>query len=239
MKIESISRNQILCIIPARGGSKGLKKKNVRLLNGKPLIAWTIDEAKKSKFIDKVIVSTEDLEIANISKEYGAEVIVRPVELAEDTSLVIDVVFHALDVFKAEGIIPEYVLLLQCTSPLRTVIHIDEAIQKFLDNIENSDSLISVTKVEHPPWWYKKMDSDGHLIDFIDYDKTKHVRRQDFPEVYDENGAIFIAKKDFLYKYREFETERIMSYVMDANASLDIDTEIDFFLVEHILRTQA
>lgn len=237
MDIEMIDRKKIVCIIPARGGSKGLKKKNVKLLGGKPLIAWTIDEAGKSKFIDRIIVSTEDKEIANISKEHNAEVIVRPDELAQDTSLTIDVVFHVIDKLKENDYIPDYILLLQCTSPLRTVIHIDEAIQKFLDNRDHCDSLISVSKVEHPPWWYKKIDSDGRLIDFIEYDKAKFVRRQDFPEVYDENGAIFIAKKDILYKYRDFETDRTIPYMMDTNSSLDIDTEIDFLLVEHILKS--
>lgn len=213
-----------------------MKKKNVRLLNGKPLIAWTIDEAKKSKLIDRVVVSTEDAEIAHISREFGAEVIDRPVELAGDTTATIDVVFHALDILKEQGVLPEYVLLLQCTSPLRTAIHIDEAIFKFMENTEKCDSLISVTKVTDTPWWYKKIKPDGLLTDFIDYDKGRFTRRQDFPDVYNENGAIFIAKTNSLYAYNDFETERIMSYIMDADSSIDIDNEIDFIIAEHIMK---
>ncbi len=229
---------KIMCIIPARGGSKGVIKKNVRLLGGKPLIKWTIDEAKKSKFIDNIFVSTEDPEIAQISRDFGAEVIDRPVELAGDSSATIDALLYTLDKLKEYGIKAEYTLLLQCTSPFRKMVHIDEAIQKFLSSIETADSLISVTKVEHPPWWYFKLTPSGYISEFLEYDKNIYVNRQDFPEVYNANGAIFIAKTEILYKHKRFETGKTLAYVMDSNSSIDIDNETDFMLAEFLVNTK-
>lgn len=229
---------KFLCIIPARGGSKGVKKKNIRLINGKPLISWTIEEALKSKYIERVIVSTEDTEIADISKSFGAEVVDRPQELALDTSSTMDVIFHALEEVKKQQHTPENIILLQCTSPLRKVRHIDEAILKFIENSESADSLISVSKQEHPPWWLKSLNENGILVDFINYDKMKFTRRQDFPEVFYINGAIYIIKTVKLYEYKSFQTDRTMPYVMKALEAVDIDTEMDFFTAEYLMKRQ-
>lgn len=225
---------KILCIIPARGGSKGVKKKNVRPFNGKLLIGWTIEEAKKSKFINRVVVSTEDMEVSQASRNFGAEIIDRPEELAQDTSSTVDVVLHTLDVLKKEDYHPEYIILLQCTSPLRTVRHIDEAINYFLENVERVNSLISVCKEEHPPWWLKKIDRDGCLEDFLQYDKVKYARRQDFPDVFKLNGAIYIVKTKKFYEHRAFQIDKTLGYVMDYASSFDIDTETDFLVAEFI-----
>jgi CMP-N,N'-diacetyllegionaminic acid synthase len=235
MKNDKRLDNKIICIIPARGGSKGLIRKNVRDLNGKPLIGWTIDEAKKSHWIDRILVSTDDKEIADVSIGFGAEVIRRPAELAQDSSTTIDAVLHTLDILESTNYRPEYTLLLQCTSPLRTVSHIDEAIKKFLENIEIADSLVSVSKVGHPPWWYKKLDTNGYISDFIKYDKKSFTRRQDFPDVYNTNGAVFIAKTQMLNKVKDFEMERTLAYVMDSDSSIDIDSEMDFIIAECIM----
>lgn len=236
MKNEKKNNETILCIIPARGGSKGLPGKNLKELYGKPLIAWTIEEAKKSRYIGRIIVSTDDSEIKNVSEKFGAEVILRPTYLADDSSTTVDAIIHALNVLGESGYKPQYILLLQCTSPLRKLIHIEESIEKFLINKENVDALVSVTKIEHPPWWYKKIDKNGFIKDFIEYDHKKLTRRQDFPEVYNTNGAIYLIKTDKLFESRDFEAENTIAYVMDSLISIDIDTELDFILAETLLK---
>ncbi len=228
---------RILAIIPARGGSKGVHRKNIKELNNKPLISWTINAARKSKYIDKVIVSTEDEEIASTSRKYGAEVpFLRPNNLAEDDTPSIDPIMHAIQYMKNNhNYCPDYVMLLQCTSPLRSEYHIDEAIELLLSN-ENADALISVTEIEHPPQWNKIINKHGYLQDFIEYDKTKLVRRQDFEKVYRLNGAIYIAKTDILLEKKDFESSRTISYIMDRKSSMDIDTIEDFQLTEFYMK---
>ncbi|MGE5328832.1 MAG: cytidylyltransferase domain-containing protein [Deltaproteobacteria bacterium] len=227
---------KILCIIPARGGSKGVKRKNIRNINGKPLIGWIIDEAKKSRYIDRTIVSTEDNEILQTSAAFGAEVIERPMDLAGDTASSMDVVFNMLDVLKKQGYIPDFVLLLQCTSPLNRVDYIDEAIETLLKNQPYAESLVSVCKVEHPPWWLKKINENGYLEDVFEYDKKLLTRRQDFPDCYRENGAIYIAKTEKLYQYKGFETENMFPYIMDSESSIDIDTELDLEIADLLMK---
>ncbi|AOY75659.1 cytidylyltransferase domain-containing protein [Clostridium formicaceticum] len=227
---------KILCIIPARGGSKGVKRKNIKPLRGKPLIGWTIDEAKKSKYIDRIIVSTEDEEIRRVSEKLDVEVLIRPEELAQDHTPSIDVVFHTLDELKEGGYVPDLVVLLQCTSPLRKAKHIDEALSMLIQNKKNADGIVSVTKEEHPPWWLKKVDEDGYLTDFLEDQDNKFTRRQDFPDVYRLNGVIYVTKTETLHKEKSFITNKTMSYVMDRNASIDIDTEEDFLLAEIYFR---
>jgi CMP-N-acetylneuraminic acid synthetase len=142
-------------IIPARGGSKDIPKKNIKPLRGKPLITYTIDYAKKSRCINKVVVSTEDEEIAEISRKYGAEVMERPENLAKGESPTIDVIFHVLKILKMKNYNPDIVVLLQPTSPLRSAKDIDNAIKLFLDS--DCESVVSVYAVKHPPYWsFKK-----------------------------------------------------------------------------------
>lgn len=229
------NNKKILAIIPARGGSKGVKRKNIRELNGKPLIAWTIVAAQKSNYIDRTVVVTEDLEIEHVSKNFNIEVMNRPENLAQDDSPTIDTIIYALEELEKEQYIPDYVMLIQCTSPLRTEKHIDEAILKILEAKETADALVSITKEEHPPYWLKSIDEKGYLKDFIEYDKKKYTRRQDFPNLYRLNGAIYIVKTEVLRDKRTFQPERTMAYIMDATASVDIDTEEDFRYIENIL----
>lgn len=231
-----IKNQEILAIVPARGGSKGVKRKNLRLLKDKPLLQWTIDEANKSKYIDKVIVSTEDNEIEEVSKVLNVEVIKRPEELAQDNSPTIDAVIHVLNKLQEKEYNPAYVILLQCTSPMRTAEHIDEAIEKLLSDKATADSLVSVTKEEHPPWWLKEIDVNGHMRDFIGYDKNKFSRRQDFPPIYRLNGAIYVCKTRDLLRHRNFQTDKTIAYEMDAIASVDIDSEECFSWVEYLLK---
>lgn len=235
--MKGIAREKkILCIIPARGGSKGVKRKNIRDLAGKPLIAWTIEEARKSNYIDRVVVSTEDAEIAEVSKRCHAEVIERPDELAQDTTPSMDVVFHVLNVLMDQNYYPDYVMLLQCTSPFRKAFHIDEAVSLLLGKEETADSLVSVTVTEHPPYWLRTVDGNGFMQDFINHNRDQHQRRQESGEIYRLNGSIYLCKTNALKEAKDFETSRTIPYVMEGRYSTDIDTEEDFSLCEFRMR---
>lgn len=224
-----ILNNKILALIPARGGSKGVPRKNVRIVQNKPLIAWTIEEAKKSKYIDKVILSSDDEEIMKVAAKWGCEVpFVRPAHLAEDQTPGIDPVLHAID------ILPEYdyVILLQPTSPLRTVDDIDQAIEFCFS--KNALACISVCETtESPHWMYRVM--DDHLKPIINDNGTKYARRQDLPPTYIINGAIYIAECTWLKESKSFLTDDTVAYVMDSTRSLDIDNEVDLIVFEHYL----
>jgi len=237
MVIEKLMEKKILGIIPARGGSKRIFKKNVRLLCGKPLIGWSIEGAKKSKYIDKIVVSTEDDEIKEISTYYGAMVITRPNALATDESATFQAVLHVLESLKATGYVPEYVILLQCTSPMRTVNHIDEALEKFYKNEGMADGLISVTEQEIPPWKFRNIDQNGFLVELTQYDEATTNRVKNFQTIYRHNGAIYINKVNKLLETGGFETSKTISYIMDHYCSIDIDTDLDFRFAECLLST--
>ena len=189
-------KKEVLAIIPARGGSKGVKRKNIRKLNGIPLIGYTINAARNSKYVSRVMVSTEDSEIAEVSMSLGAEVpFLRPSELASDNSPTMDCILHMLKYLEEnEGYIPDYVVLLQCTSPLRTSKHIDEAYEKLINS--SFDSIISVAEVESNPYWSNVF--KGEKLEYFIEEGKKITRRQDLPEVYRMNGAIYLAKLNVL-----------------------------------------
>ncbi|WP_027633907.1 cytidylyltransferase domain-containing protein [Clostridium hydrogeniformans] len=225
---------KILVIIPARAGSKGLYRKNTKNLNGNPLISYTIEAAKKSKYIDKTIVSTEDIEFAEISKRYGAEVpFLRPINLAQDDTPTIDVILHCIEYLRSEQeYIPDYICLMQCTSPFRDEKCLDEAIERLIE--EDVDSIVSVCESETNPYWLKEIEN-GKLVDFIS-SKNKATRRQDLPKVYKLNGAIYICKTDILIKNKSWYTENTIPYVMDNISSIDIDTILDFKFAEVVMK---
>lgn len=224
---------EILAIIPARGGSKGVPRKNIKPLAGKPLIAYSIEQAKRSKYVSRVVVSTEDEEILRVSLKWGAEVIKRPQELAKDDTPTIEVILHVLSVLKEkESYVPDVVVLLQPTSPLRTSEDIDNAIELFL-NCQECLSLVSVTEFDHPPVWALKIENN-YLSPMFDKEYL-NMRRQELPKAYKPNGAIFIATPDTIYKYRTFYTPRTMAYIMPSERSIDIDTEFDFLLAEFLI----
>lgn len=227
-------KKEVLAIIPARGGSKGVKRKNIRELNGIPLIGYTINAARNSKHVSRVMVSTEDAEIADVSMSLGAEVpFLRPSELASDNSPTMDCILHMLKYLEEnEGYIPDYVVLLQCTSPLRTSKHIDEAYEKLINS--SFDSIISVAEVESNPYWSNIF--KGEKLEYFIEDGKKITRRQDLPEVYRMNGAIYLAKLNVLKNENTFECENLTGYIMDEYASVDIDTEMDFKIAEVILK---
>jgi len=221
-----------LTVIPARGGSKGIPRKNIRLLNGKPLIAYSIEAAFKSRRANRVIVSTEDQEIAEISKRYGAEVIDRPKELARDDSPTIDAVLHALGLLEEGGYMPDVVVLLQPTSPLRNAEDIDNAIELFLSR--ECDSVVSVCEFKHSPYWSFKIEN-GYLKPIFGENYIK-MRRQDLPKAYIPNGAIYVSTPETLRKYKSFYCPKTVPYIMPLERSIDIDNEIDFILAELIMK---
>lgn len=227
---------KILAIIPARGGSKGLPRKNVLPLCGKPMIAYAIEPGRASKYVDRVIVSTEDEEIAAVARDCGAEVpFMRPAELAQDATVGIEPVLYTVKRLQEDGYNPDYVLLLQPTSPLRETRHLNEAIASLLEKQEEFDSLVSLTKLEHPVEWNRLIGEGGKLSDFIAYSKEEQSVRQRAKEVYRLNGAIYIAKTQALVRCRSFETARTLGYVMDSESSVDIDTRLDFQWAEFLL----
>ena len=223
---------EIVAIIPARGGSKGIPRKNIKQLFGKPLIVWTIEHAKKSRYIGRITVSTEDKEIAEISKKCGAEVIERPEELAKDETPTIDVIFHVLEVIKAENFEPGLVVLLQPTSPLRNAQDIDNAIELFLKN--DCESVVSVCEVEHSLYW--SFEIENRYLKPIFGGKYLNMRRQDLSKVYTPNGAIYVSTPEILRKYKSFYCSKTIPYIMPPERSVDIDNEIDFMLAELLMR---
>lgn len=222
-----------LAIIPARGGSKRLPRKNVLDLCGKPLIAWSIEAALKSKYISKIIVSSDDEEILNIAKEYKADFIKRPDELASDTATTFDALKHTLENVEKY----DYVVLLQPTSPLRTEKHINEAIE--LIEEKNADAIISVCEMEHSPLWSNILDENLDMSNFLS-DEVLNKRSQDLPKYYRLNGAIYICKIDkFLQNRGFFLKDKVFAYIMDKKDSVDIDEEIDFKLAQFCLTLQG
>jgi len=224
-----IDNKKVLAIIPARGGSKGVSRKNLRNLAGKPLIAWTIEEAKQSKYIDRLILSSEDDEIIKIAREFGCEVpFVRPSELAQDETAGIDPLLHALG--EVGGY--DYVISLQPTSPLRVVDDIDACIEKMIAT--NSPACVSVTEPANSPYWMYTVNDKEKMVPLIEQDSLT-VRRQDLPAVYTLNGAVYIAEVDWLKQSKSFLTEETVAFVMPNNRSYDIDMESDFGLCEFMM----
>ncbi len=222
-----------VAIIPARGGSKSIPRKNIRLLNGKPLVYYAIKEAQHSRYVHRVFVSTEDREIAEIAKGYGAEVIPRPVELAQDDTPSLPVYRQVIKYLEdMENSYPDVVVLLQPTSPLRKVEDIDGAIEKFLHT--NCDSIVSVCEVEHPPHWMYTLEGD-RLKPIIEGGETI-TRRQNAPKVYRLNGAICVTRSQFIMNQNTVVGHNTGAYIMSTERSVDIDTELDFRLTELLMR---
>jgi N-acylneuraminate cytidylyltransferase/CMP-N,N'-diacetyllegionaminic acid synthase len=224
---------KFLAIIPARGGSKGIKNKNIVELKGKPLISYTIEEAKKCGIFDKIIVSTDSPEIAKISEKYGAEVpFLRPKKLAIDTASTVDVILHALDYFKAESEHYDYFVLLQPTSPLRKAEDILNAINLLFE--KDADSIVSVCEVEHSPLFCNTLPEDLSLSNFIKKE-LRNKRRQDLPKYYRINGAIYISKIETFLKIKDFYEGKSYAYIMPIERSIDIDNVIDLKLAELLM----
>ncbi|MGL6115434.1 MAG: cytidylyltransferase domain-containing protein [Cetobacterium sp.] len=226
---------KILAIIPARGGSKGVPKKNIIEICGKPLIAYSIHCGLDSKYIDKVFVSTDDREIARVAKSFGGEVpFLRPEELAQDGSKTIDSLVYTVNKLKELGETYDYLVLLQPTVPLRKTFHVDEAIEKLLES--DFYDLVSVSEVHDHPILMRKIKDSGELENLLPLPSS--VRRQDFPSVYRVDGAIYIMKLDENFNLNTSPNDGKLSYIMEKKYTTDIDTYLDIKIVEYYLEEE-
>lgn len=226
-----IEKNKIVALIPARGGSKGIKNKNIINLCGKPLISYTIQAALESKYIDKVIVSTDSQEIADVAIKYGAEVpFLRPGELASDTSKTIDAVMHAVGELEKRKEEYDILILLQATQPLRTADDIDSAIELFIKN--KGQSLVSVSPVEDNPILIRTIDNLGRMNSILPMKST--CRRQDMPLYYRVNGCIYINLISELDLNTSFNDNKI-PYIMPKERSVDIDEIKDLLIAQYYI----
>ena len=233
---------KILAIIPARGGSKGVLKKNIREVAGKPLIAWTIEASKASRFITRTIISTDTEEIATVAKTYGADVpFLRPAELAKDLSTDVEFINHALDFLeKNENYVPDIILRLPPTSPLRTTAHIDEGIQKLLDTPE-ADSVRPITKAPKHPYKMWKISEDGAWLQpflpssFTGFEEPQNMPRQLLPPVYVHTGAMDIIRTASFKKYQSTSGPKVAFFQMPEQDSVNIDSELDLEFADFLL----
>ena len=231
------SRMKILAVIPARGGSKGIPRKNIALLRGRPLIAYTIDAALAATSLERIIVSTDDVEIAAVSRGLGAEVLMRPAELARDETSTVSVLQHVVAELVGTGYRPDAVMTLQPTSPLRTTTHIDEAARAFA-NDPLADSLVSCIEVPHVfhPQSVMRLTAEGSLVPFLDLPQPG--RRQDKGSVFARNGAaIYITSTERLGEF--VFGGRLIPYMMPEAMSIDIDTPADLAIAERLLDEES
>ncbi len=221
---------KILSVIPARGGSKGVPFKNIIEVGGKPLIKYSIDCAKESKYIDRTIISTDSLEIKRTAEICGGDVpFLRPAELAQDISKTIDCLVHAVNWLKERGEEYDYLILLQNTVPLRKGWQIDEAVEKLFNS--NERSLVSVTEVDEHPILMRTLNEDDTVKNLLNMNST--VRRQDFPKFYKVDGAIYIQKLDENFNLETSLNDGKLAYVLDRKYSTDIDNYLDIKIIEY------
>lgn len=217
-----------LAVIPARGGSKGIPRKNIREIAGKPLIAWTIEAARAAYGIDRVVVSTEDKEIAAVARQWGADVpFMRPPELANDEAPGIAPVLHAIEQLPGH----DALILLQPTSPLRTAAKIGALLDFAREN--DASSVVSVREVDDHPAWMFRREKDGVLTRFAEPEVA--TRRQDLSELYTLNGAMYWITTERLRATETLVDDDTLGFVMDAESSIDIDTMLDWRLAEVLL----
>ena len=223
---------KVLAIIPARGGSKGLPRKNIIDLAGKPLIAWTIEASLKSKYISKTVVSSDDKEILDISVDYGAEIIKRPDNLSTDTATSESVVSHVIDYLESAGDIFDIVVLLQPTSPLRDTLDIDNAIEKL--SYSDATALISVCEYNNKILKAFKENEFGY-IEGVSNNIYPFMRRQDLPSVYMPNGAIYTINVKSFREEGSFLTNKTLNYVMSKDRSMDVDILADIDQIRNLI----
>jgi CMP-N-acetylneuraminic acid synthetase len=222
-----------LAIIPARGGSKGLPRKNIRLLAGTPLIGWTIQAARQARQITRVVVSTDDADIARVAKQFGAEVVHRPAEISGDTASSESALLHALHhLQETEGYQPELLAFLQCTSPFTSADDIDAAISALVN--QHADSAFSAARFFHFIWRTSEQGATG-----VNHDQRFRQRRQERAPEYLENGAIYVMRTQGLLSAKHRFFGKTVIHEMDARKSLEIDDLNDFAMAEAILRNRA
>ena len=227
---------RILAIIPARGGSKGLLRKNIYPLNGRPLITYSIEASLKSRYITKTIVSSEDEEILKVSAECGSELLKRPMDFATDSASSEMVVTDCLRKLKNQGDLFDILILLQPTSPLRNYEDIDNAFELFFKN--DATALISVYEPEHNPIKSFKLNKNGFLEGLVD-NKSPFRPRQDLPKAFMSNGAIYIIYVDEYLKSFSFFSDRTIPFVMSSLKSTDVDNISDIIKIEGVLKQNS
>ena len=226
---------EVLAIIPARGGSKGVPRKNVKLMNGYPMIYYTIDAALNSKFITRTIVSTDDAEIAEVAKKYKVDIIIRPKELAQDAAPTLPVLKHAVRYLKeTENYHPDIALLLFPTYPLRRSEDIDKVIEKLIET--KAESVCSVYETDKHPYWMSKLEGDKSF--FFRNRKTRISRRQDLPKYYMLGGGIFAYYTKNLMKLKNthFSLRDNRVIIMPAEQCIDVDNPKDFIIAEALMK---
>ena len=226
-------KEKILAIIPARSGSKGLKDKNIKMTNGKPLIAYTIEAAQNSKIFEDIIISTDSEKYAEIAKKYGGSVpYLRDKKLANDNAKSSDVILDILN--KVEKKYDSFILL-QPTSPLRTEKNIIEAYKMYLE--KKANSVVSVCEMEHSPLWANSLNEERRMDSFL---KGIDVNgnRQELEIYYRINGALYIANVEYFKKYQDFYYKDSYAYIMEKENSIDIDDELDFKIAEYLIKNK-
>ncbi|MEZ4856620.1 MAG: acylneuraminate cytidylyltransferase family protein [Gelidibacter sp.] len=227
---------RILGLIPARGGSKGIPNKNIKLLHGKPLLAYTTEVALKSTLLTKVIVSSDDATILKVASDLGVETpFVRPFSLAQDDTATLDVIIHALKWYETQGVYFDAVCLLQVTYPFRSLSLLENAIKKFKDS--NCDSLISVQKVPHEynPHWTFELNKSGFL-NIATGESEIIKRRQELPEAYHRDGAIYITSTKVLLEAHSLYGQRMSFIESPSELYVNIDTLKDWETAEHMIK---
>jgi len=232
-----LKRYNTLGVIPARGGSKGIKNKNIHQLNGLPLIYHTINEGLKSKLLTDIIVSTDSIDIKNISEKYGAECpFIRPKELSTDDALAIPTIQHAVRTYeKIVGFKYDFILMLQPTAPLRKANDIDNALLELIT--KDADGIISVVDVDNFHPIKMKIIDNGFLNDYKDYE-VENPPRQELPPVFIVNGAIYATKRDVIMKQNTFKGKICLPYIMPQERSVNIDNFSDFIVAEYYMNEQ-
>lgn len=228
---------KILAIIPARGGSKGLPGKNIRPLLGKPLIGWSIEQAQQSKYIDEIFVSTDSQEIADVAESFGVKVPeLRPSELAVDTAPSSAFITYTIEKYKKAGLIFDYIILLEPTSPLREIDDINKSIEMLINN-SDFDSIVGVCKAEdvHPSFMVT-LGENNKLVPYENEMKT--LRRQELKEVYFFEGTVYVSKCDAFLNKKAFYHDKTLPYIVPKWKSPEVDDIVDFITIEAILNAK-
>lgn len=226
---------EVIAVVPARGGSKGIPGKNMVDLVGHPLIYWTIARAQRSSYIDRVIVSSDDNKILDYALSVGVEAIKRPDEFATDTASSVGVLIHTLEEIGSQYT-DSLIVFLQPTSPLRTTSSIDDSIEFTLD--QNYNYVMSVSPISKSPYHIYREEKENRLVPLFNPENIKDIRRQSLPEAYVSNGAIYLVQARFFYKIRSFKPDEIHAYKMETTENIDIDTFEDLEEARKIIKKE-
>lgn len=230
-----LNKKRILSIILARENSKGLPNKNIKNLNGKPLLAWPIIASVESKYVDTTILSTDSNHYADIGRSYGASIpFIRPKDLASDTSTSSDALIHAIDFLSNINDIYDYVILLEPTSPLTQSSDIDQALEKILNCRDESKSIVSMSEVvsKHPSYCFV-VDDNMKIKPYANNEELR--RRQDIEQLFHCDGSLYISEINHFKKSKTFYHKKTIAHIMPSWKSLEVDTDLDFFLIEQVM----